>query len=523
MIINPSDTGAFKPMDKPRSIERFLEALAESLQIPDSRYEEAEDRYKAVGDWLNRPASTLKSINPKVYIQGSFRLGTVIKPASEEEDYDVDLVCELEFDKTQVTQEGVKEALGVEMKAYATRYGMKEPNPGRRCWVLEYADGAQFHLDALPAIPDGDGQRRLLEYKGLKETEWSNTAIAITDEKDAAYKSVSVNWPHSNPKGYADWFYSRMQQVFDLRRQAFMLTEGKGSVEEIPFYKVKTPLQSAIQILKRHRDMTVEDSNVRPISIVITTLAAQAYDQENTIHETLFNILSRMDDYIEYKNGVVWIGNPTDPLENFADKWEEYPEREAAFRDWLAQAREDFAEVAGMSSLTEIGEYMAPNLGRKLIEEVINKKAPAKKNALSVIGKKFSFLSPAHRKEPMWPMLRSGRVEIAEATYIRSISGAMARPFFSDGAAIPAQCDLIFKAQTDVAEPYQVYWQVVNNGRDASNDGGLRGGFTKDADGVAGLTHNEKSLYKGTHTIECFIVKGEVCVARSGQFVVNIK
>ena len=38
---------------------------------------------------------------------------------------------------------------------------MKEPEEGRRCWTQDYADGAQFHMDTLPALSDAADQRML--------------------------------------------------------------------------------------------------------------------------------------------------------------------------------------------------------------------------------------------------------------------------------------------------------------------------------------------------------------------------
>ena len=66
---------------------------------------------------------------------------------------------------------------------------------------------------------------------------------------------MSDDWPRSNPKGYADWFVTRMRVVFDRRRRA-LADQGKfrAEVNRLPFYKVRAPLQSAIIILKRHRD-----------------------------------------------------------------------------------------------------------------------------------------------------------------------------------------------------------------------------------------------------------------------------
>lgn len=43
---------------------------------------------------MHRDASTVRSYDPKVYVQGSFRLGTTIRPSNENEEYDIDSVCE---------------------------------------------------------------------------------------------------------------------------------------------------------------------------------------------------------------------------------------------------------------------------------------------------------------------------------------------------------------------------------------------------------------------------------------------
>jgi hypothetical protein len=83
--------------------------------------------------------------------------------------------------------------------------------------------------------------------------------------------------------------------------------------------------------------------------------------------------------------------------------------------------------------------------------------------------------------------------------------------------------DLLFSASTNVAAPFQVYWQVVNTGKEAEDARQLRGEIvlSKTA-GVGGLTQKEATSYTGIHWVECFIVKNGVCVARSGEFVVRI-
>ena len=62
----------------------YLERVATELDVPPGRYEEATRRYKSVGEWLGREESTLKDLSPEVYVQGSFRLGTPIRPVNED-------------------------------------------------------------------------------------------------------------------------------------------------------------------------------------------------------------------------------------------------------------------------------------------------------------------------------------------------------------------------------------------------------------------------------------------------------
>jgi hypothetical protein len=501
-------------------VEEALEDLAESLQVPEGRYEAAQRSFKSVGDWLHRPESTVRAANPQVYIQGSFRLGTVIRPISNAEDYDVDLVCELSLSKSKYTQHDLKTRLGYEITAYAKSHSLKDPTEGRRCWTLQYADSAQFHLDTLPAIPDGQTQRLLLEQHGLS-AKWSSTAIAITDKDNANYRILSSNWPHSNPKGYSEWFLSRMAVVFGSRRMALAM-EAKASVESIPEHRVRTPLQSAIQILKRHRDQMFDGHENKPISIILTTLAAHAYQQETKIGDALFGILRRMDQFIENRSGVSWVPNPTDEAENFADRWEGMPERKKAFYDWLEQAREDFARAAIKTNREAALSTLEPRFGKTLITEAkLRRTSPTTGQYLSSrIGAAVNLLNPAHRQPPPWHVSNQGKVWIEPAVYSRD--GYRPTQFESDGSALPKHGALRFEADTNVPKPYKVYWQVVNTGREASDANSLRGGFDEGVVEQGKLTRKEDTLYRGRHSIECFIVKDGLAV-RSGQFIVNIE
>ncbi len=171
---------------------------------------------------------------------------------------------------------------------------------------------------------------------------------------------------------FTEWFQSRMQTRFDAIQKSLI----QRQVDDVPEYKVKTPLQRSIQILKRHRDIwfdknqSVYDKNAKPISIIITTLAAHAYDNEADLQKALLKIVTEMPCHIEYSNNdVALIRNPVNPLENFADKWQEYPIRKTCFMEWLKQAQYDLTQALGMSDIQSVGKSLKPCLGEQAINE----------------------------------------------------------------------------------------------------------------------------------------------------------
>ena len=115
-------------------------------------------------------------------------------------------------------------------------------------------------MDVLPAIPDAESRRLLLEQRNL-DAQWTDTSLAITDQRDPNFDKISPEWPHSNPKGFANWFAEQGGDVFRERRQAIFEADQGGvfeSVNDVPMFRVKTPLQGVVQLLKRHRDMMFE-------------------------------------------------------------------------------------------------------------------------------------------------------------------------------------------------------------------------------------------------------------------------
>ncbi|MFC1497345.1 nucleotidyltransferase [Verrucomicrobiota bacterium] len=352
-----------------------MDILIDELDISETKYQEAEARYEAVGKWLERPDSSVRQYSPEVYVQGSFRLGTVIKPVSEDGEYDIDSVCKLDLKTSQCSQQQLKLLIGKEIKAYVKAQDMNKPaEEGKRCWTLNYADKSKFHMDILPAIPNASGFRVLLESKSAS-SDWTDDAIGITDNTLPDYDKISIDWPVSNPKGYADWFRMQMSiSTSTIYKRTPDLMEKYAAVEDVPTFRFKTPLQRIIQILKYHRDIRYGDDEDKPISIIISTLAAHAYNNEDDLIIALQNVLPRMLNYIEERDGIRWITNPVNPLENFADKWPDHPEREKKFYEWHAAATESMELFLGASAgLQNLNEGLSKIAGDDIAKRVMSR------------------------------------------------------------------------------------------------------------------------------------------------------
>ena len=359
--------------------ESFLEEVAKSIDITPVQHEDAVAKYTSIGDWLDRPESTLDEYDPEIFPQGSFLIGTAIRPLDNREEFDIDLVCKLDAAKVDFSQKSLKTAVGAEIQSYADAHAMtNEPVEGRRCWTLVYAGGARFHMDILPAIPDEESYRVLLETAGhfaaSRDVRVTGGAIAITDKEHPNYYRIADEWPSSNPVGYAAWFKERMSGQLFERKRDFAASEQLviASVQDVPDHKVKTSLQRAIQLLKRHRDYFYrDDPEHKPISIIISTLAAKCYGNERRIVDALSLILKNMDQHIENRNGVAWVANPVNPAENFADKWEGEAKKAGCFFDWLEAARRDFGAYLRASPFKQMPVELEEAFGSVLVKRVV--------------------------------------------------------------------------------------------------------------------------------------------------------
>jgi|HubBroStandDraft_4_1064222.scaffolds.fasta_scaffold13845_3 hypothetical protein len=330
MVMSPARTA--------NPIDTLIDNTLEQLDIPQVMHDKAVAEYQAVGRWLAGAAESVNGADWFIFPQGSFILGTVVRPVMGTE-YDLDLVSRRDMVKTSITQADLKAGVGATLHDFveSRRGSAGAPSAfreGRRCWTLGYPDQG-FHMDVLPAIPDRDAE--------------SPSAILLPDRE-------LVEWQHSDPIAYAAWFIQRAEH-------RLLMKEAHAYVAGVPRFGPRRPLQRAVQVLKRHRDIHFgDDIESTPPSILITTLAALAYTGENGILDVVLNIAADIEKLIKNRAGVWWVANPVAPLENFADKWATHPERRTRFLEWVHKLQRDLADLQS-ETLPHAIQRMRPMLG----------------------------------------------------------------------------------------------------------------------------------------------------------------
>ena len=137
-------------------------------------------------------------------------------------------------------------------------------------------------------------------------------------------------------------------------------------------------------------------------------------------------------------------------------------------------------------------------------------------NALASSNLQMCVNAP-HRQHPLWPMQRGGAAFISARV---TNSSGVSIEYTNNGVPLEKNCSLHFRAITGIKPPYKVKWQIVNTGYEAQNAGCLRGYFEDSDEGSNGK--RESTSYSGSHSVQCFIIKRGICVAKSKEFIINI-
>jgi hypothetical protein len=314
--------------NKATQIDELLDKMAEALQLDDTRYDRMKSSYESVKDWIENDEIFFKPYNYEVYPHGSVRILTTVKPFGKDE-FDLDIAIHLKSN-TPHTPQRIYTELKRCMEAYAKKHGL-EIEAKNRCIRLNYA--GDFHMDILP---------------GIQENAFDENKIKVPDRELG-------DWVSSNPRGFAGWFMDKANSV------KMSLLEKAFSAEKLPAdsFKHKKPLQRAVQLIKRYRDIYFQkDDAYKTSSIILTTIAGQFYQGEESIFDTIDNIINTIRTQVNQPTGRLKILNPVNAAEDFTDKWDTEPEYYEAFKKFAIHLYNEWQKLKQEHGVLEEGTIM---------------------------------------------------------------------------------------------------------------------------------------------------------------------
>jgi Second Messenger Oligonucleotide or Dinucleotide Synthetase domain len=322
-------------------IDDLLARACTELQLDNTRFESAERSYLSVGKYLESQPFIVP-LHPSIFPQGSMALGTTVKPLSGDE-YDLDLVCRFSCPITYFTHP--VEALDlIERTLRSSKLYGPMVERKKRCIRLNYEH--EFHLDILPACADSDR---------------CETCLLVPDRELGA-------WTPTNPKGYVSWFGQRAQKTTLVR----LMEKAEPIPKQEPVAR-KAPLKLSVQLLKRRRDILYgNDGNLAPLSIIITTLAAENYGGEESVSKAVGNILTRVAERIQSAEpGQLLVLNPTNLDEDLSDRWNTKPAAYREFVNYVTGFRSAWASMLQTRSIDKIAKLLERLFGEQLVKKIV--------------------------------------------------------------------------------------------------------------------------------------------------------
>ena len=254
--------------------QEFADFLKDEVNLNQSRLDRLETSVGAVNDYLKDNLTGYQ----KMERQGSYALGTLIKPVDDNDEYDADIQIVMNPNPKWEAKDYVLEINRTlaKNKTYAHKLRLRT-----RCVTVDYA--GDFHLDVVPRVT-----------KGGKHY--------VCNRHENKFEETDGN-------GYREWFNEKNR-----------ITDGN--------------LKRVVRLLKYLRD---HKNSFTAKSILLTTLAGntiKASDEGtaavSTVADTLETVLSRMNDYLLQHPNMPTIKNPVLPTEDFNRHWDQ--RRYANFR-----------------------------------------------------------------------------------------------------------------------------------------------------------------------------------------------
>lgn len=380
-------------------------------------------------------------------VQGSMAMHTVVQ--NDSNDYDIDVA--IVFEKDNLNDKGpleVRNIIADALKRKCTNF-KNDPEVKTNCVRIEYQDG--YHVD-------------FAVYRRYKKD----------SENEYTYEHAGSSWTSRNPAAINNWFADEIkdkgQSLRKVIRLSKMFCKSRESWINMPGGLIQTMLcDEKIQTGYKRLDEIFYYTMIE-----IKNRLDSDIEVYNPTDESLSLLLteSHRQKVKNYRNRL------NEKLEKLDVLFEDDCDEKRAKNAWYEFFNHEYWNKNSVE-LKSYSQYCYDNT-EEFIEDIVNI------NEQNYVKISAEFEGNGFRTQPLNRILERFNCKI------------------------PHKCNITFSiANTDIEEPYNVWWKVRNVGTEAEKRNMIRGQIEKNR----GYYIKEPTSFGGPHYVECYIIKNNECVA----------
>jgi hypothetical protein len=436
-------------------IKHFDAFLKNKVNLNESRIATLDSRIEAVSNFLSSGEDAIATNFVELIPQGSYAHRTIIKPVAENDEFDADVLLEL----NEISGWEAKDYVQELYTAFRTTGAYKDTVSRRsRCVTVNYA--GDFHMDVVPYLERHDERY-------------------ITNRSDNVFELT-------HPEGFNTWLDEQNR-----------LTSGR--------------LVKVVRLLKYLRDYK---NNFTVKSVILTILVGGRVsgaallanpNRYQDLPTAFVNLLEDLNAYLQANPVIPIIADPSCPTENFNHRinQDQYTNLRKWVKTYAEWARDAYDEPDVAQSYTKWRKLLGEKFGT--FETAALKESAAHRGVSGVtdteeyVEDKFQVaVNPAYR------------IRIQARTVKRD--GFRNYTLSAWGNKVAKNRQLRFSIRSsNVLEPYELWWKVRNTGREAIARNMIRGQIVRD---TGSGTRSEPATFRGNHYVEVYAVKNGVVVAK---------
>lgn len=439
----------------------FTEFMTHRVNLSEPRIDRLDGHVTAIREFLSSGSGEISESFVALTPQGSYAHQTIINPVAENDEFDADVLLELdEIDGWQA--EDYVEALYRRFRASGTY--RDKVHRRTRCVVIDYS--GDFHMDVVPYLVRGGEPY-------------------VTNRKLNLYE-------RTNPVDYNVWLDEQNRT-----------TSGQ--------------LAKVIRIAKYVRDLK---NTFSVPSVILSILLGERVSAGSlwadpshykNLPTALVNIFEDLVTFLQANPTMPNIADPSCPGETYNHRWtpelyENFCKQVGTYAAWM---RDAYDETEREESYAKWRRVLGADFGTSLAKASLSASANVETHRDTAQDLEADQGIPI-RIDPTVSVRLIGRVRAA------GVRRAYDLPQRGNGVGKHRTIDFSIQHCT-VPEPYDVYWKVRNTGHEALSADQLRGQIVRDG---GSRSQWEKTSYIGRHYVEVYLVKDEVCVARDRQPVI---